>query len=309
VDLASLRLFTQVAEFGSLTRAAAMLDAAQPVLSRRLAALERQCGGPLFHRTGRGLAPTELGLRLLPRVQALLASAEDIAAEARQPAAALFGRVNVGVTPSTALPLVPLLFTRCRERLPQVTLNVLEGLGGQVDEWLSSGRVDVATMFSHRRRGGYTERTLGTVDTSLIGPKGDKLTRGPTVRFAHLAGIPLVLSSPNNLRAMLEQLARRKRIALNVVMETSSIRVQHAMVATGGCYTVSSFHSAGQDSHAALLQAARIVEPTLDRSFTVGTTTHHPLTRAAREVAKLIREVVTQFLDQGSWGGRTSARP
>jgi DNA-binding transcriptional LysR family regulator len=299
VDLASLRLFTQVAEFGSLTRAATMLDAAQPVLSRRLAALERQCGGPLFHRTGRGLAPTELGRRLLPRVQALLAEAEGIAADARQPAAALSGRVNVGVTPSTALPLVPLLFRRCRERLPHVTLNVQEGLGGQVDEWLSSGRVDVATLFSRARRGSYAERTLGTVDTCLVGPKGDRLTRGATVRFAALAGIPLVLPTPNSLRATLERHARRKRIHLAVVMETSSIRVQHAMVAECGCYTVSSQHSASRDVHAAQLQSARIVEPSIDRGFTIGTTTMRPLSRAAREVAKLVREIVVEFLDEG----------
>jgi LysR family transcriptional regulator, nitrogen assimilation regulatory protein len=253
----------------------------------------------LFHRTGRGLALTGLGERLLPRVRALLADAEGIAQELRQPAAALAGKVNVGVTPSTALPLVPLLYLRCRERMPQVTLDVSEGLGGQVDEWLSSGRVDVATLFSHRKRGTYTERTLGTVETCLIGAKGDRLTRGPTVRFAELDGLPLVLPTPNSLRALLHRLARRKKISLAVRMETSSIRVQHAMVAKGGCYTVSSLHSASQDVHAAQLQAARIVEPTIDRSFTVGTTTQHPLSRAAREVAKLVREIVAELLDEG----------
>lgn len=299
MDLADFRLFSQLAELGSLTRACATLGAAQPALSRRLAQLERQCGGPLFHRTGRGLALTTLGERLLPRVRALLTDAEAIADAARQPAAALAGKVNVGVTPSTALPLVPLLYQRCRERMPEVTLNIAEGLGGQVDEWLSSGRVDVATLFGHRRRGTYTERTLGTVETCLIGPKGDRLTRGPTVRFAELDGLPLVLPTPNNLRATLEQFAQRKQIRLAVMMETSSIRLQHAMVASVGCYTVSSLHSASQDGHAAQLQASRIVDPAIDRTFSVGTTTQHPLSRAAREVAKLIREIVAGLLDEG----------
>lgn len=301
MDLARLRLFSQVAGFDSLSRAAAALQTAQSSLSRSIAALEAECGGRLFHRTGRGIALSELGRRLLPRVQALLSEAEALAREARSLSTVMTGTVTVGVSPSTAYPLVPLLFQRCRERFPEVRLNVLEGIGGQLDEWLANGKVEVATLFRVGNGMAHGERPLGSVDTSLVGPKDDVLTRAPTVRFEQLDGLPIILPTPNTLRSTLEQLAKRKGIALKIVMETNSTDLQLAMVASGAGYTVGSSFTASRDANAGLLQAARIVEPRIDRPFTIVTTTQHPLTRPAREVAKLIREIVVELLDRGPW--------
>jgi DNA-binding transcriptional LysR family regulator len=292
VDLAKLKMFTQVAGFGSLTRAAVTLETTQSALSRRIAALEEECGGRLFHRTGRGVALTDVGKRLLPRVQALLADAERIGNEARTMAAAPKGDVAVGVLPSIADPLVPLLFRRARERFPGIRLQVLEGFSGEMEEWLASGRVEVATLLRYGKGLGYGERSLGSVDTCLVGPKGDAVTRPKTVKFVQLDGLPLILPV-SRLRTILEQLARRKGIKLSVEMESNSIAIQNAIVAGGGFYTVSSYYSASRDLRAGILQASRIVNPSIDRTFAIRTTTQHPLSRAARDVAKLLREIGT----------------
>ena len=45
-----------------------------------LAEVEQALGGPLFHRTGRGVKRTELAEQLLPRVGALLAQADALRA-------------------------------------------------------------------------------------------------------------------------------------------------------------------------------------------------------------------------------------
>ncbi len=73
IDASTLVALCSVAEHGSLTRASAALDVAQSVLSRRIAALEQQLGVRLFHRTGRGVVPTDVALRLLPRARVILA--------------------------------------------------------------------------------------------------------------------------------------------------------------------------------------------------------------------------------------------
>ena len=58
-DLFRLKRFLVVAEMGSLTKAAVVLDTTQSALSLQMAALERECGQRLFDRTGRGVALTE----------------------------------------------------------------------------------------------------------------------------------------------------------------------------------------------------------------------------------------------------------
>src|SRR5215469_4768047 len=74
VTLDQLETFVQVARARSFSRAAILLDLAQPTLSGRIAALESELGAQLFERHGHTLALTEAGRTLLPyaeRMQAL----------------------------------------------------------------------------------------------------------------------------------------------------------------------------------------------------------------------------------------------
>ena len=59
MDLRQLRSFREIAETGSLSRAADRLRIAQPALSRQIRLLEAEAGLPLFTRHGRGMALTE----------------------------------------------------------------------------------------------------------------------------------------------------------------------------------------------------------------------------------------------------------
>ena len=55
MDLKQIEYFVRVAEIGSFTRAARVLDVAQPALSRQVRSLEVELRQPLFERNGRGV--------------------------------------------------------------------------------------------------------------------------------------------------------------------------------------------------------------------------------------------------------------
>jgi DNA-binding transcriptional LysR family regulator len=61
MDWDKLRVFYNVAESGSFTRAALRLEISQSAISRQISALEDRMGVPLFHRHARGLILTEQG--------------------------------------------------------------------------------------------------------------------------------------------------------------------------------------------------------------------------------------------------------
>jgi len=61
MDWDKLRVFYNVAESGSFTRAAMRLDITQSAISRQIGNLEERMGFPLFHRHARGLILTEQG--------------------------------------------------------------------------------------------------------------------------------------------------------------------------------------------------------------------------------------------------------
>src|SRR5215475_5724085 len=64
LDLNLLRVFTVVAETGSVTAAASHLYLTQPAVSAALRRLTAVIGVPLFARSGRGLVLTSRGARL-----------------------------------------------------------------------------------------------------------------------------------------------------------------------------------------------------------------------------------------------------
>ena len=61
MDWDKIRIFYNVAEAGSFTRAGDALGLSQSAVSRQISALERELKAPLFHRHARGLILTEQG--------------------------------------------------------------------------------------------------------------------------------------------------------------------------------------------------------------------------------------------------------
>ncbi|GAA4419519.1 LysR family transcriptional regulator [Georgenia halophila] len=81
--LTHLRAYLAVADEGSFTAGAAGSATPQPVLSRRVAALERALGGPLLERGPRGVTLTPLGAAVLPPARDLLVRADHLLDTAR----------------------------------------------------------------------------------------------------------------------------------------------------------------------------------------------------------------------------------
>ncbi|WP_440898848.1 LysR family transcriptional regulator [Actinosynnema sp.] len=104
MDVESVRAFVAAAESGRLGDAAAELGISQQAVSKRISALERVVGVPLFTRTPRGVRPTLDGEVFLPHARAVLRAVERAARSVRPDHRAL--RVDVPnrrTAPSTAL--------------------------------------------------------------------------------------------------------------------------------------------------------------------------------------------------------------
>lgn len=289
-NLARLRTFSAVADLGSLTKVAVALGLPQSAISKQVAQLEAECGGRLFHRTGRGMALTELGERVLPRVLRLLEEAQELSVEVSAAAHMPRGEVRVGALPSLYLALIVPLFTQMRERFPQVRLQVFEGSGGQIDQWISSGFVDVGLTFRYGPLAAPDCEHLVTVGSYLMGSPGSPLLRQDEVDFARLDGVPLVLpGAPSRVRLMLDQLAKREGISLRVVLEADSTQIQKAVAATEGVYTILPRHAAADDIANGKLRASRIVRPSMKRMIAMGLTAARPMSLATTEVARMVR--------------------
>ncbi len=301
-DLQKWRAFIAIGELGSLTRAALFLDSNQSFLSRQVNALERECGARLFNRTGRGVELSETGQRLFPQVKELLEQAQalerDIRADLREPV----GTVTLGSLPSIGTILIGRLFADVRAQHPGVSLKVLEGSSGQVEEWLTDARIDIAILYRYGPSLPEHEEALATVDSYLIGAKGDRLTGAGEVPFASLDGLPFILpGAPNGLRTALDAAARQAHIALAPVIEADSLPLQKQLTAQERLYTVLPLHAVWQEVQEGRLQAARIVEPAFQRTVAMAFSKAKGPSRAVTAIAGHVVRIVADMARQGMW--------
>lgn len=303
-DLGRLELFVRVAREGSLTRVAAATGSPQPSLSRKICKLEEEFGGRLFLRTGRGVCLSELGTRVLPKVQAVMRELDELSAEVSSQARVVTGEVRIGVLPSLYDAIVIPLLDLQLEKFPGIRMHVQEGSPGQVDPWLANGQIDIGITYRYGQNATPDIERLVRVGSFLIGPPGDALTNAKTIEFRRLDGVPLVLSSPPNAtRLVLERLAKRAQITLNVVMEADSTHIQKAAASHTGVYTVMPLHAVADELPSGRLQATRIVEPRIDCDIALGMTGARPASHASREVARLIRSLMTSEKTRELQGG------
>ena len=133
--LKAMQTFVQIADQGSLTRAAAALDSSLPAVVRSLASLEAHLGVRLFRRTTRRISLTEEGRHYLQSAREVLAAADAadraLTADAAEPAGqltvaapVLFGHMYVA--PAIVRFLQRYDKVRCSVLLHDRTVNLLE---------------------------------------------------------------------------------------------------------------------------------------------------------------------------------------
>ncbi|WAU78913.1 LysR family transcriptional regulator [Streptomyces sp. Qhu-G9] len=142
----ALRLLVTVAETGSFTGAATRLNYTQSAVSRRIAALEQQAGGPLFERLPRGV-------RLNPSGRALHRHAVDVLERLSRAEHELTvihaghgGMLRVGAFATANISLVPEALRRFRHTSPDVEIVSVEGRSGTLMRHLTEGALDLAVV-------------------------------------------------------------------------------------------------------------------------------------------------------------------
>jgi DNA-binding transcriptional LysR family regulator len=294
MDHGAWKLFIDAAELGSLSKVAVAHGTSQPQISRQIGELERECGGRLFQRTGRGVVLTELGQRVAPKIRAWVASTEQLVSDVRTSARTPIGTVRIGSLPSTAHPLVTTLYYRLKKRYPLVQLSVREGQGAQLETWLEDGSVDLAILFRTSPSPKNGDTYLVETPTYLVGAHGDKVTSRPTVPFKALHDLPLVLfCRPSSWRNRLEQLSSEHGISLNIALEADSLSLQTHVVADGGVYALLGPYAIAAAARTYRLQSSRIVSPAVTRHIALAMSRHGELTLACRTVMQVAREIVS----------------
>jgi LysR family nitrogen assimilation transcriptional regulator len=226
MDLRQLATFVHVAELGSFTRAARVLQVAQPALSRQVRALEIELRQNLFARTGRGVALTEAGQRLLAHGRGILQQVERAQQDLEDHRGAPVGHLALGLPPSVSRLVTAPVVEAFRERFPKATLTVVEGLSAYVLEWLVLGRVDLAVVYQAPPDPAIELQPVARELLHLVGPRPGRSAPpiGPPVTLAELTTLDLVIPSrPHSLRMLLETALATAGLRPRIAAEIESV--------------------------------------------------------------------------------------
>jgi LysR family transcriptional regulator, hydrogen peroxide-inducible genes activator len=191
--LAGLRAFAAVAEKQHFGSAATTLGVSQSTLSQALSALETGLGVQLIERSTRRVFLTTDGRQLLPHAQAVIESVTAFTAAAAGASDPLQGSICLGLIPTVAPYVLPTVLAGLADRLPALTLHIVEDQTDRLLTGLREGSLDAAVIALPAGVSGVTEIPIYDEDFVLALPPGHSLSGKRRVPPTALAQLPLLL--------------------------------------------------------------------------------------------------------------------
>lgn len=295
MDLKQLEYFVRVAELGSFTKASLALDVAQPALSRQVRLLEVELRQNLLIRNGRGATPTEAGKLLLEHGRGILHQVARAREELGRVRGALAGRVAIGLPPSLARVLAVPLTRAFREQLPEASLSITEGLSTTMQEWLVTGRLDIAVLYNAQPAPEIEIAPLQDEELLLVERRPPGLAEEPPpppIPLAEVAQVPLVIPSrPNAIRMHVETEMAALGLRPTVALEIDGVPAILDLVADGAGAALLSRNAVARSARPSAYRT-RPLDPPLRTRLSLATSSQRPATLTQQTTLTLIRQTL-----------------
>lgn len=148
MNIRNLKYLIAIADFNHFGKAADVCCVSQPALSMQIKKLEETLGVILIERTNKKIFFTETGKLIVQQARNVLNSVgalQDIANQAKDP---FSGELHVGVIPTLAPYLLPLVVPNVTTLFPKLTLYLVEETTANLRLKLDEGKIDAVLLAS-----------------------------------------------------------------------------------------------------------------------------------------------------------------
>jgi DNA-binding transcriptional LysR family regulator len=229
VNWDDLQVFLAIARTSRLSAAARRLQVEHTTVSRRLAALERELGVPLFYRTTAGCLLTSHGQNVLANAETMERAAVSVSARARE-GSEIAGRVRIALPPEFASHWLAPKLPDFRRAYPRIDLQILVGTR-QRD--LSRGEAELAVQSPRPRQQSVVALRIGRATAALYSSRASRPQ--PTRIDGTYAGEPLPLLTYLPAFQILQDAKWFQPVlaSAHIVIETNSTHTLLAAVRAG----------------------------------------------------------------------------
>lgn len=305
MDLRQLRYFTRIVELESITAAAESLHIAQPSLSQHVANLEAEFNTRLLVRSPLGVSTTDIGRVLYRHAKMVLRQVEEARVAVERGRDTPAGHVTLGLPTSTSRVLALPLIEAVSGRMPEVTLELIEGSSADLGEAVARQRMDVAIAMDVQQQPRMQVTPLLDEELMLVGaPLPGKVS---TVSLHQVASLPLLLPSfPNSIRVLIERAFADAGLQYRLVAETSAVSILLAAVRAKQGWTILPTSAlAGSEAPGRAVTAIPISDPNFHRRVSLCLSAQAQNSLGCMAIHGLIIEIVRELVASKRWQGVT----
>jgi DNA-binding transcriptional LysR family regulator len=147
MEIRHLRYFSALAEQLHFTKAALLLNIAQPALSHQIKQLEEELGTRLVERTNRRVRLTSAGELFLARAVRILEQVDQAVLETTRVGQGEAGNLIIGVVSTAVCSVLPELLRRLQREAPRICVDIREMEPAEQVEALRRESIDIGLLF------------------------------------------------------------------------------------------------------------------------------------------------------------------
>jgi DNA-binding transcriptional LysR family regulator len=234
MQLESLKMFCDVVETGSFSRAAQLNHVTQSAVSQQIRALENRYEQKLLSRSARQVTPTPAGERLFRGCKEILARFGEVEQEIREQSAEVAGTCTVSTIYSVGLHELQNIQKGLLKTHPKVNMRLIYRRNDQVYDDVILGAAEIGVVAYPQPRAGVDVIPFRDDKLTVICAPSHPLAAKAKVSVTALADTPFIAydrEAPT--RKALDRLFREKGVELEPVMEIDNVETIKRAVEMG----------------------------------------------------------------------------
>lgn len=289
MQLESLKMFCDVVETGSFSRAAQLNHVTQSAVSQQIRALENRYEQKLLSRSARQVTPTPAGERLFRGCKEILARFDEVEDEIREQATEVSGAATVSAIYSVGLHELQSIQRALLKAHPKVNMRLNYRRNDQVYDDVILGASDLGLVAYPQPRAGVDVIPFREDRLALIFKPDHALASKSKVTMTAVANLPFIaFDREAPTRKGIDKLFRDKGFELQPTMEMDNVETIKRAVELGLGVSVLPLASVKHEVAVGSLVAKPFAEGTYTRPIGI-------LVRKGKYLARASQAVLDTF--------------
>jgi LysR family transcriptional regulator, low CO2-responsive transcriptional regulator len=224
MDTRLLRVFSAVAESGSLVVAAGKVHLTPSAISHSLKSLETDLGCRLFERVGKRMVLNQAGEQLLSQIQGPLSALDSAAEGIRRLGKWGCTRLRIAASASACQHILPRVIRELKKNDDAIELRIESGDTPRATDLLRNNKVDLALAIAPENSTGLEMRPIFRDELMFVFSSAHPWSDGRPITRDEIRAQQFIVYQRSSVTAeVIDEHFRQLEIVPNVAMEVDSI--------------------------------------------------------------------------------------